>query len=374
MQQRRLQQDNALADQNALAASVPLLQSDPQNAFATAAAKSPSVALRLLPVIKQMDDQKRAALADRMDSLGKIALTVKQYPDPVVRKAVARSMLSQMPGTSLTPDDIERGDWSDNGLNNLTNLSRSVDEIIAQGNTDRTFEQSKQVHADTLANQKATLAETVRGHNMTDARARETKQNTGYRLMTPEEKKAAGLPGEAAYQVNGDGKIDRVAGNNSVRPIPSAALAGIQANRRTMEKIDAAIAALKTPEGKKSVGYLYGFSDAANQRLDPKGVGVRAKIADIGSAKLHDRSGASVTITEAPRLQPFIPSVADRDDALLNKLENLRAEYAATTDETEAFYSPEAGYMSLPARGGGKPGNSGGKQVAAGVIDFNDLD
>lgn len=170
----------------------------------------------------------------------------------------------------------------------------------------------------------------------------------GYRIMTPDEKKAAGLPTDGTYQVSRSGKIDRVAGNNATRQVPSMALAGMTANRNTLGKIDKAIAALKTEQGKSSVGYMYGFSDAANQRFDPEGVKVRAYISDIGSQKLHDRSGASVTISEAPRLQPFVPSVADTPEALLSKLENLKAEYQANVDEADSFYSPEAGYMRLP--------------------------
>src|SRR4051812_41568859 len=74
-----LAQRQQLQDQNALAQAVPLLQSDPQNAFATAAKTSPNAALKLLPYIKQMDDEKKAKLAERTDALGKVALTVEQY-------------------------------------------------------------------------------------------------------------------------------------------------------------------------------------------------------------------------------------------------------------------------------------------------------
>lgn len=231
--------------------------------------------------------------------------------------------------------------------------------------------------AETARSNRADEENTRRGQNMTDARARQTTSEQKYRLMTPEEKKASGLPESAAYQVNANGQITRVAGNTSVRPIPSSALQGIQSNRRTLDKIDKAIAAIeKNPEALSWSNAIPGM-DAINQRIPTKGgaggVTTRALVADIGSQKLHDRSGAAVTASETPRLVPFIPSVSDTPEAAIEKLRNLRAEYEASADETEAFYSPEAGYMELPSRGkGAKPGSSGGKPVS-GVIDFNDL-
>lgn len=185
---------------------------------------------------------------------------------------------------------------------------------------------------------------------------------SGYRMMTTEEKQKAGLPSEAAFQISDSGKIDRVGGNNTVRPIPASALAGIQGNRLALQKIDRAIAALeKNPD---AVGLKTYAGDAITQRIDPKGVSTRAIIADIGSQKMHDRSGAAVTISEAPRLQPFIPSVHDTSQNAITKLKQLRIEYESNNSEAEAFYSPEAGYMSLPPATGAQsqaaPQDSGG--------------
>jgi hypothetical protein len=152
-----VQQRQQLQAQNALTQAVPLLQSDPQNAFATAARTSPQAALQLIPYIKQMADEKKAALADRADALGKLAYTLKsQYPDPVIRKAVAMSQAQTLAAHGITPDQIQNYDYSDQNLQATINQAQTVSGLISQSNADRTFEQTKQVHADTLKQQDRT--------------------------------------------------------------------------------------------------------------------------------------------------------------------------------------------------------------------------
>lgn len=166
--------------QNALAQAVPMLQSDPQNAFATAAKTSPQAALQLLPVIKQMDDQKKAALADRVEAIGKLALSLKQYKDPAVRKAVAQSQASTLAAHGVTPEQIQNFDYSDNNLDMTVNSSMSVKELIAQTNADRTYDAGRSDHKDTLANEAANRGVTIRGQNMTDARAKDANGKTRF--------------------------------------------------------------------------------------------------------------------------------------------------------------------------------------------------
>lgn len=143
------------------------------------------------------------------------------------------------------------------------------------------------------------------------------------------------------------------AGPKNLRPIPSTALAGMTANRNTLRKIDKAIAAIRKNPG--AMGMANFLGDTIRQRVDADGVPVRALVADIGSQKLHDRSGAAVTAAESPRLVPFIPQVTDNPDAAIAKLENLKAEYLAAVDEAEAFYGPESGYRPLNVGGAREP-------------------
>jgi hypothetical protein len=154
--------------------------------------------------------------------------------------------------------------------------------------------------------------------------------------------------GSLTFIPGGPADPSTAAGPKNLRPIPSTAQAGITANRNTLSKIDKAIAAIRANGG--ALGAANYFGDAIRQRTDPGGVSARALVADIGSAKLHDRSGAAVTAAESPRLMPFIPTVTDSPQAAIAKLENLRAEYFAAVDEAEAFYGPESGYRPMTLR------------------------
>lgn len=78
---------------------------------------------------------------------------------------------------------------------------------------------------------------------------------------------------------------------------------------------------------KNAVGEL------AMQYLDEKGVEARSVVANIGSKKIHDRSGAAVTMAEMPRLKPFIPSATDKPSVVERKLTLLAAEEAAIQAE-----------------------------------------
>ena len=87
-------------------------------------------------------------------------------------------------------------------------------------------------------------------------------------------------------------------------------------------------------------GYQNMLPEAITQHLDPAGVTARANVANIGSLKLHDRSGANVTVGEVPRLRPFIPNIT-YDDAptIAKKLQGLQREiviYQAEQDKAFA--------------------------------------
>jgi hypothetical protein len=143
-----------------------------------------------------------------------------------------------------------------------------------------------------------------------------------------------------------------------LRPIPSTVAQGIIENRSQLSKIDSALAEVdQNPEAFGGQNYL---PDAVTQRMSGKsysgGVPTRAKVADIGSLVIHDRSGAAVSASEMPRLAPFIPTATDSAEVVKSKLQNLRANIASLQEETEAFYSPEAGYQAIPKQGGADKG------------------
>jgi len=124
--------------------------------------------------------------------------------------------------------------------------------------------------------------------------------------------------------------------NTGLQPPPSAAT---QAGRREAQSgvnaIDDAEQAVKKAPG--AFGYVQGKAGASDlgsailnnpEFSTPADIAARAKVANIGSQILHDRSGANVTISEAPRLKPFIPLPSDSAEVIKVKLAQLRKRMA----------------------------------------------
>lgn len=186
------------------------------------------------------------------------------------------------------------------------------------------------------------------------------KVPTGYRYTT-------GPDGEARLEPIPGGPKDPNA--QTGKPLPASAAKGHLENLAALRQVDTA---LKLISG-ENVGDMKGDANATGMkgylpnsilaRTDPAGVSTRALIADIGSLKLHDRSGAAVTAAETPRLLPFIPQVNDPPAVVKKKLEQFRQNYQAIVDESEDFYK-QSGYnvpvlkprSSAPAAGGAPSG------------------
>jgi hypothetical protein len=149
------------------------------------------------------------------------------------------------------------------------------------------------------------------------------------------------------------------------RMIPANINTAIMENMNVVRKVDEALKELSAaPE---STGTMKGLLNTTQigtnllDRWDRQGVKLRALIADVGSMKIHDRSGAAVTAAEFPRLKPFIPSVYDDDVTVRQKLTNFRNEYMNMLNEMDSVYSEAGGYRPNPAlgmflRGGSGPG------------------
>lgn len=153
------------------------------------------------------------------------------------------------------------------------------------------------------------------------------------------------------------------------KPLPSAQAKAWTENNVAMNKIDETLAAFeKDPNAVGKKGFL---PDVLLQRLDPKGVLGRAKIADVGSLKIHDRSGAAVTAAEFPRLQPFIPSARDTPDTVRTKLQNFRREYELIQDEIKN-YAEDMGYIVPKTRTGEAPAGAATKGAKKAVKDMSD--
>ena len=111
----------------------------------------------------------------------------------------------------------------------------------------------------------------------------------------------------------------------------------------------------------KSFGLKFVGGDAINQRIDPNGTDARAAVSNIGSQIIHDRSGAAVTISEYPRLKPFIPRVTDEPDIIKKKLNGLRRAIAEENSAIESFYTEDNGYR--PFKPQAAPTATGGTKL-----------
>jgi hypothetical protein len=134
------------------------------------------------------------------------------------------------------------------------------------------------------------------------------------------------------------------------KPVPENVLKALLTNSTSERQVDTALQLLggKTVDGMKgdpsAIGPIQGrVPDTVLQKTNPNGVITRAAIADIGSMIIHDRSGAAVTISEMPRLIPFIPSITDSPDAAKAKLTRMKAELTNIGNEFRAVHE-SAGY------------------------------
>lgn len=152
-----------------------------------------------------------------------------------------------------------------------------------------------------------------------------------------------------------------------MKSLPAPIQKALLENDAALRKVDSALAELEAyPEG---VGLKNYMGDTIRQRSDPQGVRVRALVSDIGSLKIHDRSGAAVTASETPRLKPFIPTSTDDSATIKKKLGLFREEYDQIQNDIAETYTRENGYRApAPRKGGGASGEWGGasKPAAAG--------
>lgn len=153
-------------------------------------------------------------------------------------------------------------------------------------------------------------------------------------------------PTQPNYQIlqTSDGILQVNPKTGETRPVVGPGGAALQKPQTPMQKkalatnITTASTINKALDGLKkhgdATGWSRGWSDLLDQNVDPEGVDTRALIANVGSQIVHDRSGAAVTVSEYPRLAPFVPSIHDNAKTVQKKLRLL---YQALATETEAL-------------------------------------
>lgn len=289
-------------------------------------AQSTAAAAGDFDLLKQFRDMTKEQLEEnkRINDTGiSVSLTLKKVP-PEQRQAQLQVMAPQLRAQGFTDEQIAAIPTDDVAIDAGVGLAMKAAEIIAQEQKDREFKAGREDQKWEQGFKTKQFGETVRSNRVQEGQgaarlaiARQSEARQGASAMTA----ARG------------------------RPIPSPIATGYGENVTALSKIDAAIAALKAHP--KAVGLSRVAGDNINQRLDPAGVDARAALADIGSQKLHDRSGAAVSAAESPRLMPFIPQVTDNSETAIKKLTRLKQEYLSNNSQIEAQFGPESGYQPL---------------------------
>lgn len=134
------------------------------------------------------------------------------------------------------------------------------------------------------------------------------------------------------------------------KEIPATVQSNILGNVNALRSVENAITATaKAPDATGvTAGLLNMLPGGIVNKVMPGGTEARAAIADIGSLKIHDRSGAAVTAAEFPRLAPFVPLVSDDDATVQIKLKRFKEELANEIRDQAAVYGADQGYKGNP--------------------------
>lgn len=115
----------------------------------------------------------------------------------------------------------------------------------------------------------------------------------------------------------------------------------VATNRITMSAIDDAIAQIQKHPTAIGARRLL-LPDMVSQRTDPEGVLARAAISDVGSLKIHERTGAAMSPKEWKRLSGFIPTENDDSETAIKKLQRMKEIIAEETDALAGNGRPPA--------------------------------
>lgn len=294
----------------------------------------------LVEQITKLDTSQRELAAKNNADVAAFAANLKATPVAERKTVLADPRNIEFLSTrGFKPEQIAGFDPTDAALDSVIAQGMKVSEILGQQNADRDFglRKSDTEHDNNLADQQ--FGETRR-HNQVGERNDATRLGyEGQRVGL--DRQRLGLEGQRVEIERG--KAARAAEGKA---LPAPIQTGYLGNQKSIKQIDEAIAAIKAYP--QAVGLVRGAGDGVNQRVDPRGVDARAKLANIGSLIIHDRAGASQTVNETKRLTPFVPGVTDGARAAIKKLETLRSQYTNENAGIEVAYGEGSGYRALP--------------------------
>lgn len=228
-------------------------------------------------------------------------------------------------------------------MRNIANLSVGAADKIRFAGEEATRAETGRHNLATEANTVRGQDITRRGQDMVDARSREANRAAGATaeaLMSgqPQEINVDGKPVLAIYDRRNGTFYDantRQPISGGIAPkqpeLPGAVLQQMAQNEVSLAQVRRGMQLVK--DNPDAFGVKNFAPDAIIQRLDPGGVEARAIVGNIAGQKIHDRSGAAVTVGEMARLKPYIPNVNDDPDAIQEKLRLFEREYMQIQQE-----------------------------------------
>jgi hypothetical protein len=139
------------------------------------------------------------------------------------------------------------------------------------------------------------------------------------------------------------------------KALPASVTQALIENDNALSKIDEAIQLLGAhPDAVGLKNAVPGMVTYRNRRAAATGntddIRTRAIVGDVGSLKIHDRTGAAMSPKEWERLKAFIPTATDDHTTAITKLQQLRTEVAREHAGLQAAYGARAGTgASAPA-------------------------
>jgi len=144
------------------------------------------------------------------------------------------------------------------------------------------------------------------------------------------------------------GGVDIGVKPKDLKPVPPTINTAMTQNQVVLNKISRVQDLIdKNPD---STGLVKGnLPSGLINRIDKAGIDTRAKLAELAATKVHDLSGAAVSVSEFGRLKPFLPQPTDDAETLKTKLANMKSEVEDIVNATNQIYSEEQGYKPIPS-------------------------
>ena len=268
-------------------------------------------------------------------------------PNLVMESPEGQAGTPDIPAQPVTAQQVLRKTLAASG-NPLLAKDAALYEKASMGEIDR---EDKQVQQKALLDQQQVLGreklsqEAVLRSQALEQQAAAAKQRSEDTRLSIEQRAQAQQQHNDLMRELQTSRIE--AKGSTEKPLPAHLATAFVNNSAGMKQVEAALDLVRKNEDAFSLtkGML---PQAILTRTDPEGVTARGAVADLGSLRIHDRTGAAMTAREEPRLIPFIPSPTDNAETVKKKLAGFQHVYndmqnsIADFAENQGYKSPRA--------------------------------